>query len=109
MAKTRKGAYEAQTVNTARPVEQALPAEARLSGGDRFVGRHQWLVWLGAAVVVGAAASWGLAWLGVAVVGAAVASWGLVTYVDRVGQEFFSKGQDVVVTLSTIARVLRSR
>ena len=51
MVKTRKAAYEVQTVNTARPVEQALPAEARLSGA-RFCHWHRWLVWLGAAVVV---------------------------------------------------------
>ena len=48
--------------------------------------------------------SWGLAWLGVVVVVLAAVSWGLVTYVDRVGREFFSKGQDVVVTLNTMAR-----
>src|SRR5947209_8329941 len=107
MAKTRKVAYEAQPINTARPVEKALPAEVRLSGGGSFFRRHRWLVWLGAVVV--AAVSWDLAWLGVAVVVVAAVSWGVMTYVDRVGREFFSKGQDVVVTLSTIARVLRSR
>src|SRR5262249_47857648 len=74
-----------------------------------FFHWHRWLVWLGVAAVVLAAVSWGLAWLGVTVVLCAAVSWGLVTYVDRVGREFFCKGQDVVVTLNTIARALRSR
>jgi hypothetical protein len=109
MAKTRKVADEVQTVHTAHTAEKALPAEVRLADGGRWFGRYRWLVWLGAAVVGVAAVSWGLAWLGVVVVGVAAVSWGVVTYVDRVGREFFSKGQDVVATLSTMARVLRSR
>src|SRR5215471_12400897 len=108
MVNTRKVAYEVQTVNTAHTVEQALPEEVRLSGEGSFFRQHLWLVWLGAAVIALAAVTWGLVWLAVAVVVATV-SWGVVTSVDRVGREFFSKGQDVVVTLNTMARVLRSR
>src|SRR5215470_1750129 len=108
MVNTRKVAYEAQTVNTTHTAEKALPEEARLSGGS-FFHWHGWPVWLGVATVVVAAVSWGLAWLGVTVVLCAAVSWGLVTYVDRVGREFFCKGQDVVVTLNTMARALRSR
>ena len=35
-------------------------------------------------------------------------SWGVVTYVDRIGREFFSKGQDVVGAQHD-GRVLRNR
>src|SRR5262245_52797826 len=108
MAKMRKVAYEAQTFHTAHTAEQALPAEVRLSGEGGFFRRHRWLVWLGALVVV-AAMSWALAWLGVAVVVVVAMSWGLITYVDRVGREFFVKGQDVLGVRNTMARVLRSR
>ena len=38
-----------------------------------------------------------------------VLSWGVVTYVDRVGWEFFHKGRDTVATLNTMARALRAR
>jgi hypothetical protein len=92
MAKMRKVAYEARAVDTSGSVEQALSEEPRLSGGGRFVRRHRWLVWLGAVVAVLVALAWGV-----------------VTYVDRVGWEFFYKGQDVVVTLNTMARMLRVR
>ncbi|HEY7493800.1 MAG TPA: VCBS repeat-containing protein, partial [Candidatus Tectomicrobia bacterium] len=108
MANTRKAAYEAQAVDTPRPFEQALSQEARVVGGDGFFGRHRWLVRLGAAVVL-LVLSWGAMPLGVAVVVLAALSWSVVTYVDRVGREFFSRGQAVVVTLNTIARVLHSR
>ena len=46
MVKTRKAAYEVQTVNTARPVEKALPAEARLSWCRFFAtGTDGWFGW----------------------------------------------------------------
>jgi len=92
MAKTRKAAYEARTVDTSRTVEKALPAEVRVAGGGGFFRRHRWLVWLGAAVMV-----------------VVVLAWGTVTYVDRVGWEFFYKGQDAVATLNTMARALRAQ
>jgi hypothetical protein len=92
MAKTRKAAYETRTGNTSRTVEKALPAEVRLASGGRFFRRHRWLVWLGAVAM--------------AVV---VLSWGTVTYVERVGWEFFYKGQEAVATLNTMARALRAQ
>jgi hypothetical protein len=63
MANMSKVASEAQPVNTARTVEKALPEEVHLSGEALLFRRHRWLVWLGAAVVVLAAVSWGLVWL----------------------------------------------
>jgi hypothetical protein len=108
MVQTRQVAAEAHTVNTASTAEQAIPAEVCLSGEDGFFRRYRWLVWLGAVVVV-TTVSWNLPWLGGAVVVVAALSWSLMTYVDRVGREFFSKGQEVVVRLNSMARVLRSR
>ena len=67
MAKTRKAAYEVQTVNTARPVEKALFRQRLVSRvGDFSTGTDGWFGW---ELPVVAAASWGLAWLGVVVVG----------------------------------------
>src|SRR5215831_2399778 len=91
MANTRKATAEARTVDTSRTVEKARRAEVRLAGGGRFLRRRRWLVWLGAALVV------------------MVLAWGTVTYVDRVGWEFFYKGRDAVATLNTMARALRAR
>src|SRR4029450_5687244 len=91
MANTRKAAYEARTVDTSRTIEKARPPEVRLAGGGRFFRRRRWLIWLGAALVV------------------VVLAWGAVTYLDRVGWEFFYKGQDAGATLNTMARALRSR
>jgi ASPIC and UnbV/FG-GAP-like repeat len=91
MANMRKAAYEVRTVDTSHTVEKAHPAEVRLAGRGRFFRRRRWLVWLGAVLVVAALA------------------WGTVTYLDRVGWEFFYKGRDAVATLNTMAKALRAQ
>jgi hypothetical protein len=81
-----------QVVDTTRSFEKTLPETARRSGGDGFLRRHRWLIWLGAAVV-----------------SLVVLSWGVVAYVDRVGWEFFSKGRDAGATLNAMSKALRNR
>jgi hypothetical protein len=92
MANTRKAAYKAPAVDTSRILAKPLPEEARLSSRNSFFRRRRWLVWLGVALVLLAALLWAT-----------------VTYIDRVGWEFFYKGRDAGLTLNAMARVLRAR
>jgi hypothetical protein len=92
MADTRKAAYEARTIDTSSTVEKARSVEVRGARGDGFLRRHPWLVWLGAVAIV-----------------VVILTWGALTYVDRIGWEFFYKGQAAVATLHTMARALRAQ
>jgi ASPIC and UnbV/FG-GAP-like repeat len=92
MATTRKAIYEAETIDTLPTLEKTSPQEGHLSCRGRFFRQHRWLIWLGLMLAVSAALLWGV-----------------VTYVDRVGWEFFSKGRDAGITLNTMARLLRAR
>src|SRR5262245_41586768 len=91
MASTKKATYKAETIDTSPTSEKTFPTEVHLLGAGRFLRRHRWLIWLGVALAVLAALLWGV-----------------VTYVDRVGWEFFSKGRDAGVTLNAMARALRA-
>ncbi len=109
MANTRAAAHKAQAVESSRLLEKTRMKKTRVAVGDRSFRPHRWLVWLGVAVVVSAALYSGIVILGVAIALLAALYWGVMTYVDRVGREFFSKGRDMVVTLNTMARGLRAR
>jgi ASPIC and UnbV/FG-GAP-like repeat len=100
---------EAQAVGVSRASAQALPEDARLTGGDRSFPRPWWLVGLGVLVVVLAALYGGMVTLGLAVALLAALYWGVVICIERVGWKFYSKGRDAVVTLNTIASGLHAR
>jgi hypothetical protein len=91
MAKTRKAAYEEQGVDTPSAVGRADLEEGRHSRQDGFFRRHRRLVIPGVVGVVLVALYWGI-----------------VISVDRVGWKFFHQGQDAVMTLSTMAKALRT-
>lgn len=89
MAKTRKVTDAVRSTGTSRAGEQGHRQESRQTIQDGFLRRHRWLVWLGAAVAL---------WV--------VMAWGVMAYVDRVGWEFFFKGQNAVAALDMMAKAL---
>jgi hypothetical protein len=109
MTTTRKVVDEAQAIEAFRASAKALSEDARLAGGDRSCRRHRWLVGLGVIVVVLAVLYGGGVTLGLVVASSAALYWGVVTYIERVGWKFYSKGRDALVTLNTIARGLHAR
>jgi hypothetical protein len=100
---------DARATDASRHSAKAFLQDAHLSDGGTSLHRLQWRAWLVIVVVVVAAMYYSRPLLGVAVLSVAGLYWAAVMYVSRVGEEFFSKGRDTAVTLSTMAKALRIR